>query len=113
MDPEKRKIDPDQTGIDIRPEILNQISEGLVGEDDKENGRKVLQESSKAFVPSQVRRELEDEKKTQEQGIEEKLGSPEWNSSLKREGKKKKPDEKQKREPFCRSQSFHGKMSIS
>ena len=33
------KIDLDQLGVDIRTEILNQITEGLIDQDDEKDGR--------------------------------------------------------------------------
>jgi hypothetical protein len=44
MDSKKGMINLDQYRIDIRVEVLNQIPEGLIDDNDKENGREVMKE---------------------------------------------------------------------
>ena len=42
IDPEEELIDLDQDGIDIRTDILDQVPEGLIDQDDKKDGRKIV-----------------------------------------------------------------------
>ena len=46
MNPEERQVDPDEPGIDIGPEKLDQVSQGFVNKDDEQDGREIIEEGS-------------------------------------------------------------------
>jgi hypothetical protein len=43
MDPKKEEVDLDQPRINIRLEILDQVTEGFIDEDNEKDGRKLVQ----------------------------------------------------------------------
>ena len=46
MNTEERQVDPDEPGIDIGPEKLDQVSQGFVNKDDEQDGREIIEEGS-------------------------------------------------------------------
>jgi hypothetical protein len=58
VDSENGKIDFDQPGVDIRLEILDQIPERLIDDDDKQDGREMMEEGSDPMIISGQREGL-------------------------------------------------------
>jgi len=108
MDAEQKEINPNQPGIDIRVEILNEISEGFVDQNNKKDGRKIIKEASDPSQARPLRGQLEGEEKAYPQAITKDQGTPEWNMALENEHQKDQTDQKKKGQPVDGSDSFHG-----
>jgi hypothetical protein len=55
MDPKKEDVNLDQPGVNIRVEILDQITEGFVDKNNEEDGRKLVQKCCHPPHPLQIR----------------------------------------------------------
>jgi hypothetical protein len=51
MDPKNKKIDPNQPRVDIRMEIMDQITERLINEDDEKDRRERIDEGTRLSRP--------------------------------------------------------------
>ena len=112
MDPKEGKVDLNQNRIDIRTEILNQISKGLVDQGDEGNGGEVVQQPSDPSPSFSIRGYLQCPKKAEQQAVKEELGPPERDLSPEEKNQKREANNEEKGQPFSRSNSFHGKSSI-
>jgi len=86
MDTEEGKIDPNQPWINIGMERGDQITEGLVNEEDKENRREIVEEATSPSHGSSTQECRYDNKKNQEHSITKEQGDPHLDLCSKKEG---------------------------
>ena len=89
MNPEEKQVDPDQAGVNILPQVLDQVSQGFVNENDKEDGRKVVEERPEMSCPSLSRDQLESKEQTDPDRVPKQKGTPEGNLVSKQEDQEK------------------------
>jgi hypothetical protein len=89
MNPEEKQVDPDQAGVNILLQVLNEVSQGFVNENDKEDRRKIVEERSDMPCSSLLRGQLENKEKTHPDGVPEQKGAPEGNLVSKQEDEQK------------------------
>ncbi len=107
MDSKQEVIDPNQRRIDVGVEILDQIPEGEVDQDDKEEGGKGIQKGPYPAQYFPVRGHLQNEKDAEPQRVTKEQRPPEGNLVTEKEDDQHQPDQEKKRQCVNRMDTSH------
>jgi hypothetical protein len=88
-------------------EIMDQITEGLVDEDNVKDGGKIINKLTYPAPHLSVGAPFQDQEDACTQGITPEQRPPEWNLVPKEENQQDQPDEKEKGQPMNRIDASH------